>query len=555
MVGEYNNVKIMGVATAVPEKMNNNELYERILGGRRVRKQAMLTGIMKTHVSPVEQRTSDLCYAAAMELLQHLKWKPEEVSVLIFVSQTTNYKMPSTAFFLQKRLGIGEDCLVYDINMGCSAFNVGSQAVISHLSNMPVGTKGILLCGDICCEVNQEHSLEPETLKNNMLFGSAGAAIAFENVSDSIVKYLLKSNGKKYDSIIRHEGRPTEMEGNAVFDFAINEVSEDIIRFQENILSDQDKVDYYVLHQAQKLIVDSIIDTCSLDEDKVLNSYADYGNTSGASIPLSICANRDKFSTRKNVNILMSGFGVGLSWTILYASIPVDNILPIIYTDEHYDEDKRATHDLWNKNIIFLGASDIACYNVLRNMNSTQIGLQTAINVGFNKEELVELEKETVYTNVCVVEPNLDNVIEKLVELPYLYNGIVIAISQFSEEDVMKVVNTLIDKEKLVGKYPSVVLLDGHYEETIVKENILNKIIANISNKSIKINMIMFNQSQMKFNKKLNRDSEWIQEYVDSGFDEGFIKPLDIAYVLQRMLSDKVNFLNGSVLKIDNRVE
>lgn len=553
MQGTYRNIEIVGVAAAVPEKVANNEIYETVLGERRVRKQAKLTGIKQTHVSPVEQRTSDLCYEAARKLLEHLQWNPEDIDVLIFASQTPNYKLPSTAFFLQKRLAIGEDCLVYDINMGCSSFNVGAQAVASHLANMKSGAKGLLLAGDICAEINLASALEPEELKNQMLFGSAGSATAFQNTAGSTFKYLLKSKGDKYDSIIRFDDRPTEMKGNAVFDFAINEVSDDIIKFQKEFLSLDETVDFYVLHQAQKLIVDSIVDTCALQEDKVLNSYSEFGNTSGASIPLSLCVNRERFSDKKQVRVLMSGFGVGLSWTILYAGIHTENILPVIFSDSHFDEDKRARRDLWNKTVLFLGTDDEVCFSALETINSYSI--DHAVAVGKNGDKLSRFKQETIYKNTAIVSDKISDVIEYLEENHCPIDGVVAALTQFTPEDVIMLLNELNERKLFQTSYPGVILLEGDWGDTAGKEQMLNHIFSSLASRAISVNMIMYHADSIKYVKKLNRDSEWFLDYINSDFDSAFIKPMDIANLISKLLSEEIHYVNCTVLKIDDEID
>ena len=87
------------------------------------------------------------------------------------------------------------------------------------------------------------------------------------------------------------------------------------------------------------MILDSICDECEIQEEKELRSLNEYGNTSSASILLSICANIELFKDRKELKMLLCGFGVGLAWSMIYTKIPTQNILPIIETDVHYCEE------------------------------------------------------------------------------------------------------------------------------------------------------------------------------------------------------------------------
>lgn len=551
MQGVYNNIKIAGMAAAVPETVSNSEIFEKVIGERKVRKQRKLTGIYKSHVSPVQQRTSDLCYEAARKLLDHLNWKPEEIDVLIFASQTTNYILPSTAFMLQKRLNISNECIAYDMNLGCSSFNVGTQAVAAHLTAMPEKSKGLLLTGDICTQIHSERKLEPEGLKNLMLFGSAGAAVAIENCKNSDFRFLAKSNGNNYEAIIRFSGRPTEMIGNAVFDFAINEVSDDIIKFRNDYKISEDKVNFYIFHQAQKLIVDSIVDTCGIEEDKVLNSYEEYGNTSGASIPLTICANRDLL--KDSGNLFMSGFGVGLSWTCLFTAIKKENVLPVIYTDEHYDDDKRARGELWNKTILSLGLDDVVCNGTVEVFNTKS--LKQAINVAEDEEILSWYEENVIWNNQSIKTDNITDVKNYLLDNKIKINGILVSCAKYSSDDLIELINWVEQNNLLDGKHPSVVLLDGSDRDIDVKRADLCEMLERIKPKYIRVNMIHYKEEQLIYKRKLNRELEWIEEYFEAKFDMGLTRMLDIGNMSYYLLSDDVYSLNKSVLVVDGSIE
>jgi 3-oxoacyl-[acyl-carrier-protein] synthase-3 len=141
MTGEFHNIKIQGMASAVPEYTEDNMSYTSVLGERRTKKQIRLTGVSKRHISSKYQRTSDLCYTAATALLDKLRWDKKDIKVFIMVTQSANYNIPSTSFFLQKRLGLGKDCIVFDVNLGCSSFNAGVHIASSLLQSCNVSDK------------------------------------------------------------------------------------------------------------------------------------------------------------------------------------------------------------------------------------------------------------------------------------------------------------------------------------------------------------------------------------------------------------------------------
>ena len=191
MIGKFDNIKIQGMCAAVPEYVEDNLKFVNVIGKRRAKKQIKLTGVEERHVSGKHQRSSDLCFAATLPLLEKLNWKREEIKILIFISQGPNYNHPSTAFFLHKRLGLQKDCLVYDMNLGCSSFNVGVHTVSALLQTCELHSKALLLIGDTAGRLkNYDSNLTPDIIAHDMLFGSAGAAIAIEKVENHPLYFM-----------------------------------------------------------------------------------------------------------------------------------------------------------------------------------------------------------------------------------------------------------------------------------------------------------------------------------------------------------------------------
>ncbi|MGP1366602.1 MAG: 3-oxoacyl-[acyl-carrier-protein] synthase III C-terminal domain-containing protein [Schwartzia sp. (in: firmicutes)] len=307
------------------------------MGERRCRKQMKLTGIERRHVSPFGQKMSDLCFPPAKQLMEHLGWAAEEVKVLVLVSQHPNYVLPSTSYLLQKLLGISSDCIVFDVNLGCSGFNAGLYIVASLLQQMPAGTKGVCMQGDMAYGAIRP-DVSPDDMATLMLFGSAGSVVALEKVEEADpIPVAIFSDGDRYGAILRKHDETIRLDGACVFNFSVNDVTQSVVDFFRWGEVDEQMIDFYVFHQAQKLILDSMAAVCRTPEGKELRSLADYGNTSGASIPLSICVNRDRLTERSIVRFFTCGFGVGLSWSMGVISVEAENILPIIVSDEIFE--------------------------------------------------------------------------------------------------------------------------------------------------------------------------------------------------------------------------
>lgn len=337
MQGQFSNISIEGIKAVVPSHVIDNMKYEQILGERRCRKQIRLTGVRQRHVSLPGQTSADLAYAAGSQLLDALGWAPETIDTLIFATQNPIFAVPSTAFFLQKRLGIHKKCVVFDINLGCSAAVVGIQVVASLLQQGRPGGRGLLLISD---PVFEPRELPPDQLADQMLFGSAGAAVALQRTEEMVPCLVFRncSDGERYHAIFRSIGGKAEMDGTAVFEFGINDVAEDIRCFCSSLELRSANIDYYVFHQAQALMLTAICDACGIPSERELRSLDRFGNTNGSSIPVTLCAQERSVWDKEWASFLLCGFGVGLSWCSIYVTMNTKRIYPLSISDDIYKE-------------------------------------------------------------------------------------------------------------------------------------------------------------------------------------------------------------------------
>lgn len=339
MQGIFNNVIIKGLQAVVPTTVVDNMDYASYIGERRCKKQIKLTGIRRRHKSPIGQTSADLACCAGAELLKFLNWEAKDIDVLIFLTQTPSFMIPSTAFYLQHLLGISKKCMVFDVNLGCTGVVEGIQIAASLLQNCSMNGKGLVLFADAVNEIKPENYSVDE-LADTMLFGSAGAAIALEKV-DSNVSYMAFNNfsdGNRYNVLMREKNGNIQMDGTEVFNFAVNEVTKDLKLLKKQFSINDDDVDFYSFHQAQKLIIDTMLDDCGIPAEKDLRSMEMFGNASGASVVLNYCLNKEKLDAYDKFNTIMCVFGVGLSWTCLYATIESVSIRPIVYSDQIFKE-------------------------------------------------------------------------------------------------------------------------------------------------------------------------------------------------------------------------
>lgn len=561
MIGSFNNIKIQGMATAVPSIVEENMDYVGILGERRTKKQIKLTGVSKRHISETEQRTSDLCYAAAVQLLDKLKWNRDEIKVFVYITQGPNYEVPSTAFFLQQRLGFSKDCVLFDLNLGCSSFNVGVHVVSALMQSCSASDKAVLLLGDTSGKVLcPDEKLDEEVVANRMLFGSAGAAVALEKVEKSDLKFMTRSDGTRYEAIIQHKDCTVTMDGTAVFEFAINDVSDDVKAFKQHFGICEEEIDYYVFHQAQKLILDNIAMVCEIPEGKELRSLEEYGNTSGTSVPLTVCANRDKFAGRDSVKLFLCGFGVGLSWGSIFAEIPTENILPVIETDEHFDEDKRPAKGLEDKKILVVG-SDLPIGESL----SRYISKKSAevILMGREQDKLRQI-KEDLFIKSYVVscdksgDDMVDRIAGRCAEEGWKLDGVLFA--EADQEAVREVLTGLKDKECMSESVSVVILSDletskGTDCQKYLKEKAeLDVFVASLQDQVLsegeRVNAVLYDAGKLNLTQITGNGQQWIEQFLKQGCPPEMKRPLYIGEAVKYLLSDKSIYTAGTLISV-----
>ena len=312
---KLNNVNILGMAAAVPKNksINTNAKF------------VNTTGVSEKRITNTDVCTSDLCFEAAKQLIIDLNVNKQEIEILIFVSQTPDYKLPVTSTIIQHKLGLPQSCLCLDIPLGCSGYPYGLSVISTLIASGKI-KKGLLLVGDtISKEIHPEdQSIEP-------LFGDAGTATLLEyNEEANPIMFDLGSDGEGYEAIIIPGGASRsktascylDLKGIDVFNFGINKVPKVVNEFFDNFNLKKEEIDLFIFHQANKIMNDKIYKKLSIPENKTLSSLYNFGNTSSATIPLTIITESGK--VKANTKLFLCGFGVGLSWGSVYLNLKKD---------------------------------------------------------------------------------------------------------------------------------------------------------------------------------------------------------------------------------------
>ncbi|MBU0633338.1 ketoacyl-ACP synthase III [bacterium] len=299
-------------------------------------------GLKTRYIADEGVCASDLCVQSAEDIFANTDIKKEEIEALLFVTQSPDYKAPSTAIIMQDRLGLPKSCGAFDINLGCSGFIYGLFTAFSYVNS---GMKKVLLCvGD----VNSYFSGERDKIFTPLM-GDAGSAIIIEQKDSPRSFFSLYSDGSGYRHLIVPAGgarTPTTaetlvpkeredggirrdedlfMDGKEVFNFAIKTVPPLIAEVVELAGKANDEIDYFVLHQANPYILKTIASRLKVEKEKVpLETGQIYGNQNAASIPGTINGFLSEEFSSKKLTIAIAGFGIGLSWG--GAVIQTDNI-------------------------------------------------------------------------------------------------------------------------------------------------------------------------------------------------------------------------------------
>lgn len=340
---------MVGLAAAVPKEVVVNRCYQQDVFSQEIIDEVVeKTGIEYRRFAPEGMCASDYCFHAANNLLDNLKIDRKSIDILLFVSQTPDFRMPATSVILQERLGLTKECACFDINLGCSAFVYGMSVAHAYLQS-PGINRVLLLDGETRSRV-----YSPRDKKTAFLFGDAGVAALFEKSDGGDVCFSLNSDGSRCDYIkmdgggYRNPSTPESlaevivdeygnersrehgyMNGSDVFNFVLAEIPKDLKFILDKFGAGKEDIDYWLFHQANDFMNGFLVKKMRLNPDNVPNAISKFGNTSSVSIPLTIVSELAEKNT-EGKQILLSGFGVGMSWASCVIKDFRCEILPLI---------------------------------------------------------------------------------------------------------------------------------------------------------------------------------------------------------------------------------
>ncbi len=342
----YNGVGINAMAACVPAKKAYNRDLSDIMPADEVEKMINSVGIHERRICDDDVFASDLCYKAARKLMDDNGIDPASIDMLLFMSQGADYRIPATSCILQNRLGLSKDCAAMDLSLGCSGYVYALSCAMAYAS-MPGINRVLLLDGEAFSKI-----VNPKDKVNVPLYGDAGTATLVEKGDFGESVFILHTDGAGEEAVKipsgmrspltaeslevkeRENGNfrsDTEvyMDGMEVFNFAIRVVPKGVKAIVKEVGAGIDDTDYIVFHQSNRFMTDFFTKKLKIPESKVPYCIGRFGNTSSASVPLTIVSElQDRLAGKKNV--VMCGFGAGLSWGTAWVSFNGCNISPLV---------------------------------------------------------------------------------------------------------------------------------------------------------------------------------------------------------------------------------
>lgn len=338
MKAKFSNISIKAIFSTIPNKIINlkeqiNTFYDGDL--KKYERIKKTIGLDKRHIVDSKTTTLDLCAYSTIKLLESNIVKINEIDTLIFVTQTPDFMQPNNAHILHGKIGLNKNCACFEINAGCSGYVYGLFLSYTMIQN---GARNVLLCvGDTISKI-----VNPLDSNTAPIFGDAGSTtlISCDNTNKDSY-FSLHADGKGYENLIYpnsafridNKEKYLFMNGAEIFNFSIDKEPKAINEILE--FANTQSIDFIFFHQANAYIISNITKRLNIDPQKApSDSISKYGNTSSASIPLAICHKLHN-GFNKDLQIILSGFGVGLSWASALLTLKCNTIIskPLIYKE------------------------------------------------------------------------------------------------------------------------------------------------------------------------------------------------------------------------------
>jgi 3-oxoacyl-[acyl-carrier-protein] synthase III len=326
---------IRAITSCVPANKFDNLADSTAFDKEEVERVVGMAGVKTRYLANESICSSDLCLASAKDIMTILQWPANSIDALVMVTQSPDYFLPSTACLIHRDLGLDEGCAAFDLGLGCSGYPYAIWLAAMMLQ-APGFKRALVLHGETPARFasNSDRSVA-------LLFGDAGSATALEATDASCNTkwwFDLHTDGAGYGDLIipgggfrdrfpDPEACYVQMNGKNIFNFTIKRVPPLIEATLSAAGINRDQVDYYIFHQSNRFIMRHLAKKVGLPEEKIPLTIGEFGSTGGPSVPLTITRGNLKRPSDRDLQMLVLGYGVGLSWASALVTLPPEAIL------------------------------------------------------------------------------------------------------------------------------------------------------------------------------------------------------------------------------------
>ena len=270
-------------------------------------------GIVTRYVATETQATSDLSVEAAAAVLKKSGVAAADIEALLLVTQTPDYQLPHTAALVQSRLGLPQSVASFDVSLGCSGYVYGMSALTGFMAQAGL-RRGLLITADCYSKV-----IDPADRATAPLFSDAAAATLVNDAPVYVAgRAVFGTDGSGAEALIVKSGGsrvPSApgrlfMDGRAIYSFMLSRIPQQVEACLARNGLVLDDIDRFVFHQANRYMLESLRDRMKLPPAKVVIAVENGGNTVGSTLPIAL----EPLLAERPRRVLISGFGVGLSW-------------------------------------------------------------------------------------------------------------------------------------------------------------------------------------------------------------------------------------------------
>lgn len=311
---------IRGIESYLPVNVVTNADLAKNFPDWSVDRIASKTGISQRHIAGSDESASTLALEAARSLFASGVCSPAEIDFILLCTQSPEYALPTTACLLQQRLGIPQHAGALDFNLGCSGYIYG-LGLAQGLIDTGQANKILFLTSETYSKY-----LDPADRSSITIFGDGAAAtlIAAEirDHSPGRPAYVYGTNGAGAEHLMVKEGGTLRMDGPEIFHFTLQVVPDCIRKLLCKADKRMEDIDLFVFHQANQYMLDHLRRKLQIPEEKFYISFATCGNTVSSTIPIALQNALTEERIKPGSQIMLVGFGVGLSWGATLLSWP-----------------------------------------------------------------------------------------------------------------------------------------------------------------------------------------------------------------------------------------